>query len=186
MSVPLKRYHFSVAEYHRMAETGILTTDDRVELIEGEIIEVSPKGSLHSGCVTALTEFCFEKAKAEATVWVQNSLRLNDFSEPEPDIALLKRRDDHYRRANPTPDDVLLVVEVSDTTIAYDRGVKVPLYARSGIREVWIVDLTREKIEIYTRPEGGSYGQLREAGRGETVSPQAVPSLTLAVDDILG
>jgi Uma2 family endonuclease len=186
MSVPLKRHPFSVAEYHRMAETGILTEDDRVELIEGEIIEMSPKGSRHSGCINALTELCGEKARGEAHVSVQNPIRLDDFSEPEPDLALLKRREDHYRRATPTPDGVLLVIEVSDTTATYERGVKIPLYARSGIREAWIVDLTREKVEVYARPEHGGYKQFREAGRGEAVAPQGVPSLALAVDDILG
>jgi len=186
MSVPLKRYHFNVAEFYRMADAGILTPADRVELIEGEIIEMSPIGSRHAACVATLTELFVRSAGSEAFVWAQNPLRLNDFSEPQPDVALLRRREDRYREAHPTPDDVLLVVEVSDTTAAYDRGVKVPLYARSGIAEVWLIDLTREVVEIYFQPAGGVYQQFREAGRGDRVTPPVIKELALAVDEILG
>lgn len=186
MSVPLKRYHFNVSEFYRMADAGILTEDDRVELIEGEIIEMSPTGSRHASCVAILTKLLVETTGDEAFVWAQNPIRLNDFSEPQPDVSLLRRRDDSYRQAHPTPDDVLLLVEVSDTTAAYDKRVKVPLYARAGVVEVWVVDLAQEKIEIYARPVGGSYQQFAEVNRGESVTSATVPGLTLAVEDIIG
>ena len=186
MSVPLKRYHFNVAEFYRMADAGILTEDDRVELIEGEIIEMSPIGSRHASCVATLTEQLVEKMGDEAFVWAQNPVRLNDFSEPQPDVSLLRRRDDRYRQSHPTPDDVLLLVEVSDTTAAYDKRVKIPLYARAGIIEVWVIDLTQEKIEVYARPVGGSYQQFAEFERGESVASATVHGLTLAVEEIVG
>lgn len=186
MSVPLKRYQFNVAEFYRMADAGILTPDDSVELIEGEIIEMSPTGSPHAACVDRINRLLNRLVGDAAIVRVQSPIRLNDFSEPQPDLALLRPREDFYARAHPTPGDVLLVVEVADTSAGYDRGVKVPLYARSGIREMWLVDLSREKIEVYARPVGGSYQQSAEVGRGESVTSAAVPGLALAVEEIIG
>jgi len=186
MSVPLKRYHFNVAEFYRMADAGILTEDDRVELIEGEIIEMSPTGSRHAACVERVNRLLNRLAGEDAIVRVQSPVRLNDFSEPQPDVTLLRPREDFYERAHPAPGDVLLVVEVADTSAAYDRGVKVSLYARSVIPEMWLVDLSREKIEVYAQPAGGSYQQMAEAARGESVTSKTVPGLTLAVADILG
>lgn len=187
MSVPLKRYQFNVAEFYRMADAGILTPDDSVELIEGEIIEMSPTGSRHAACVDRIVNKLLSRfAGRDAIVRVQSPVRLSDFSEPQPDAALLRARADFYSQAHPAPDDVLLLVEVSDSTAAYDKRVKVPLYARSGIVEVWIVDLTREKIEVYARPVGGSYQQFAEVGRGESVTSATVPGLALAVEEIIG
>ena len=186
MSVPLKRHYFTAAEYYRMADAGILTADDRVELIEGEIIEMSPIGKRHASCVNRINRLLGRLASQAAIIQVQNPVRLDDFSEPQPDVSLLRLRDDFYERAAPTPADVLLVVEVADTSAAYDRGVKVPLYARSGIPEVWLVDLTEERIEIYARPSAGEYRDVRLASRGESVSSDAVAGLTFAVEEILG
>lgn len=187
MSVPLKRYQFNVAEFYRMADAGILTEDDRVELIEGEIIEMSPTGSRHAACVDRIVNKLLSRFVGHgAIVRVQSPIRLSDFSEPQPDATLLRARDDFYSQSHPTPDDVLLLVEVSDTTASYDKKVKVPLYARSGIVEVWVVDLTREKIEVYARPSDGSYQHFAEAGRGESVTSATVPGLTLATEEIIG
>jgi Uma2 family endonuclease len=186
MSVQIAKHWFTVAEYDRMGETGILTEDDRVELVEGEIIERSPIGRRHAASVGRLTNIFGRLLAESAIVWVQNPVVLNDYSEPQPDVALLKRRDDFYERSLPTPDDVLLVIEVADTTIEYDRQIKVPLYARAGIAEVWIVNLVDEQIEIYAQPVNDAYQSKREARRGETIDSPSAFNLTLTVDEILG
>jgi Uma2 family endonuclease len=186
MSVQIAKRWFTVAQYNRMGETGILTEDDRVELIEGEIIEMSPIGRRHAACVGRLTNLFGRLLAERAIVWVQNPIVLNDYSEPQPDVALLRRRDDFYERSLPTPDDVLLVVEVADTTLEYDRQIKAPLYARAGIAEVWIVNLMDEKIEIYVQPMNDAYQSKREAKRGETLNSPSAFNVTLDVDDILG
>lgn len=186
MSVQVAKRWFTVAEYNRMGETGILSAEDRVELIEGEIIEMSPIGRRHVACVGRLTNLFSKLLSERAIVWVQNPIVLNDYSEPQPDVALLRRRDDFYERSLPAPDDVLLVVEVADTTLEYDRQIKVPLYARAGIAEVWIVNLMDEQVEVYAQPASGAYQSQRQAGRGRSISSQATLNLTLSVDEILG
>ena len=186
MSVPLKRHYFTAAEYYRMADAGILTPDDRVELIEGEIVEMSPIGKRHASCVDRINRLLGRLASQSAIVRVQNPVRLSDFSEPQPDVTLLRPREDFYAAGHPGPADVLLIVEVADTSTAYDRGVKVSLYARSGIPEVWLVDLTEDRIEIYANPSGGEYRDVRLASRGESVSSTAVAGLTFGVEEILG
>lgn len=186
MSVPLRRHYFAAAEYYRMADAGILKPDDRVELIEGEIIETSPIGKRHASCVDRVVNTVLGRLAGRAIVRVQNPVRLSEFSEPQPDVALLRPREDFYAAGHPGPDDVLLVVEVADTSAPYDRGAKVPLYARSGIPEVWLVDLTEDRIEIYANPSGGGYGDVRPAARGESVSSNAVAGLTSDAEEILG
>lgn len=186
MSVQIAKRWFTVAEYYRMAEAGILTEGDRVELIEGEIIEMSPIGSHHAACVNRLNSLFSSQIAQGAIVSIQNPIRLDEYNEPEPDVALLKRRDDFYSERHPTPVDVLLVVEVADTSTAYDRGLKVPLYARADISEVWLVDLTKDVIEIYAQPVNGAYQISRQADRSESITSQTMPELTLTVDAILG
>ena len=141
MTTPIKRRAFSVDEYHAMVEAGILTKHDRVELLDGEIIAMVPIGSGHASCVMRLSELLSEAVGKRAIVSVQSPVRLDEASEPQPDLMLLKRRDDFYAAAHPTPADVLLLIEVSDTTVAFDKNVKLSLYARSMIPEVWIVNL---------------------------------------------
>lgn len=186
MSVQVERWVFSVDEYHRMAEAGILSEDDRVELIEGEIFKMSPIGSLHAACVKRLNALLNRRAGHEAIVSVQDPIRLDDYSEPEPDIALLKPRADFYAQSLPTADDVLLIIEVSDTSINYDRDVKLPLYARVGIPEVWLANLPEDRVEAYSQPVSGIYQKVRYAERGESLSPERIPNLMLSVDEILG
>jgi len=185
MSIQIERRHFTVHEYHRMVEAGILSEDDRVELIEGEIIEMAPIGRRHAACVDKLTELLKEKLGRAAIVRVQGPVRLNDQSEPEPDVALLRRREDFYAREMPGPADVLLIVEVADTSSRYDRAVKVPLYANAGIGEVWLVDLTAETIEVYAQPAGESYQSCKRLRRGDLLSPRAFPQAVLEVADLL-
>ena len=186
MAVPLLRRRFTVDEYHRMAEAGILTEDDRVELIEGEIVDMSPIGSRHAACVKRMTSFFYRQVGQKAIVSVQDPIRLTERSEPQPDVALLRPRPDFYTQAHPGSEDVLLVVEVAETSPDYDRTVKVPLYARSGIPEVWLVDLAGEGVEVYRTPTPQGYREVRHVRRGQCLAPEAFPDLDLAVDDILG
>ena len=186
MSVQIQRRWFSVEEFDRMIRSGILTEDERVELIEGEIVKMSPIEKLHAACVKRLTAFFYRLVGQQATIGVQDPVHLNDFSRPQPDLALLKPRDDFYAQAHPVPDDILLIVEVADTTAASDRAVKVPLYGRAGIPVVWLVDLQKDLIDIYARPADGAYQESREAGRGDTLTLESLPVFKLEVDEILG
>lgn len=186
MSLQIVKRQFNVTEYNRMAETGILSEDDRVELIEGEIIEMSPIGSRHAACVRRLDALFNRQLAGVAQVSAQNPVLLDEYSEPEPDIALLKSRDDFYAEAHPLPFDVLLIVEVADTSAEYDRKVKAPLYAQAGIPEMWLVNLPEEIIEVYTQPENGAYQNRHRFARGDSFSSTTVRELRLSVEDILG
>lgn len=186
MSVEVAKRHFTVEEYYRIAAAGVLREEDRVELIEGEIIEMSPIGSRHAACVGRLSKLLERRGGDHAIVWVQNPILINDYSEPVPDLTLLRLREDFYAHAKPMPDDVLLIIEVSDSTLNYDRQVKAPLYARAGVPELWLVNLPAELIEVYARPAGGTYQEMRLVGRGESVTAGSVADLKLEADSILG
>jgi Uma2 family endonuclease len=167
-----------------MAEVGILRDDDPVELIEGEIVEMAAMGNRHFLAVTRLNHLFVRAVGERALVSVQMSLRLSRDSVPEPDLVLLRPRPD-YRERGPHAEDALLLVEVSDTTLAYDRGTKVPLYAHAGIPEVWIVDVEGEAVEVYRRPGAGRYQDVERVGCGGRVNPGAFPELSVSVDEIL-
>lgn len=185
MSVQIARRYFNVTEFYRMAAAGVFSEDDRVELIEGEILEMSPIGSRHAACVDRLTELFGLKIGGQAIIRVQNPIRLNDYSEPLPDISLLKRRADFYAEDHPTPADVLLVVEVADTSVDYDRNIKLPIYAQANIPEAWLVNLPKNVIEVYTQPGGGKYQKSQRLKRGEPLVSQQVSNLSLSVDEVL-
>jgi Uma2 family endonuclease len=178
----LKR-RFTAEEYQEMGRAGILTEDDRVELIEGEIVQMSPIGSRHAACVDRLTGLLARGAGDRAIVRVQNPIRIGKDSEPQPDLTLLRPRSDFYAAGHPTPKDVLLLIEVVASSEDYDRDVKLPVYARAGIAEVWLVDLEHNRIEVFRKPGRGGYGDVTTAGA--KLSPKALPDLTLAVADIL-
>lgn len=180
------RWRFTVAEYHQLIETGVLGEDDRVELIGGDLVMMSPICSEHAGQVNWLTGLLLQATIGRAVVAVQNPVRLDDYSEPQPDLALLCPREDYYRRSNPTPAEVLLLIEVADTSADYDRDVKMRAYARAGIVEAWLVDLTAGWIEVYREPSPAGYKLLRKALPGESVSPLAFPDVTIAVSDVIG
>jgi Uma2 family endonuclease len=184
MSVQIVRRHFNVAEYYRMMEAGILSESDHVELIDGEVIEMSPIGSRHAACVDRLNKFL--NKLYDVIVRVQNPIRLDNFSEPQPDITLLRTRADYYAQGHPTAADVLLVIEVADSSTEFDRIVKLPLYAESQIPEFWLVNLLDEKVEIFSQPLSGAFQKSQEFKRGETLMSQTLSDLPLAVDDILG
>ncbi len=186
MSVQVEKRYFSVADYYRMMDVGILSTGDRVELIEGEVLRMSPIGSRHAACVKKLNRLFNRKVGKNAIISVQDPIRLDDFSEPQPDLALLKSRKDFYADTHPAPSDVLLIVEVSDTSSEYDRKVKMPLYARAGIPEVCLIDLAADTLEIFAKPKNGRYQEIIKAKRSQSLSPKKLPALTLRVRDILG
>lgn len=187
MAFELAHRLFTVDDYYRMAEAGILHEDDRVELIEGEIIEMPPTGSFHASVVDEIIQlFAARLTPDQARIRVQSPVRLSDLSEPQPDVTLLRPRPDRYRQAHPRADDVLLLIEVADSSAPYNRQVKLPLYAKEGIAEVWIVDLSAESVEVYRRPDGERYLDSSVFPRGESVSPAAFPELKLPVDSILG
>jgi Uma2 family endonuclease len=181
-----RRRLFNVDEYYRMAEVGILSPDERVELIDGEIIEMAAMGSRHGGCVTALTHLLTLRLGERAMVRAQLPARLSDRSEPEPDLALVRPRADFYRNSHPEIPDVLLLVEVADSSLSFDQRRKLPLYAREGVPETWLVDLQHEQIEVYRRPENGRYQDVQTPARGASLSPSAFPDLRITVDEILG
>ncbi|HYP39134.1 MAG TPA: Uma2 family endonuclease [Chloroflexia bacterium] len=186
MALQPTRHLITVDEYYRMAEAGILSEDDRVELIEGEIIDMAAIGIPHAACVDRLNMLLNRLLPESVIVRVQNPIYLNQRSQPQPDLALLKPQDYSRRKYHPDPSDVLWVIEVSDTTLTFDRKVKVPLYARASIPELWIVNLQEDSIEVYTQPGGDAYRQHQQLQRGQSLSIPGFPDLTLAVDDILG
>jgi Uma2 family endonuclease len=180
----ITRRRFTVDDYHRMAEAGILHEDDRVELIEGVIAEMTPIGSRHAACVRELIRLLSRQVSDDVRVDAQNPIRLDEYGEPQPDLAVIRARD--YWDSLPGPDDVLLLIEVSDTSLAYDREIKLPLYTRSGIPEAWLVDLTGEVIERHTEPAEDGYRLVRRVRRGETLRSETVPELEVPVDAVLG
>ena len=186
MSIQVAKRSFTVGEYRRMVEAGILSEADRVELIDGEVFEMSPIGKRHAACVAILTRMLTLLLQHVTLVWVQNPIRLDNYSEPQPDLVVLKPRQDFYRNSLPTPEDVLIVIEVSDTTLDYDRKVKVPLYARAGIPETWVVNLPEERIEVYADPASGAYQAVNSYGRGDELQSRALAALRLRVAEVLG
>ncbi len=186
MTVQVLRRRFTVDEYYLMAKVGILKEDDRVELIDGEIVEMSPIGSRHASAVKRLISLLSRHLGQRAIISAQDPVQLGEHSEPEPDIALLRPKPDFYADAHPGPSDVLLLIEVADSSLEYDREVKTPLYARAGIAEVWLVDLVGENLRVYRSPSPEGYREVRTARRGERLAPEALPELALSVNAILG
>jgi len=185
VNLQLRHHRFSVDAYDEMVARGILTSDDRVELLAGEIVEMAPIGSRHAACVSRLTRLFTLALKDRAIVWVQNPVALPPDSEPEPDIAILQPREDFYASGHPRARDVLLLIEVAESSLAVDQLLKLPLYAGAGVVEVWIVDLAAGAIEAYTRPEQGKYGERRVVHGDMGLTPIAFAGLRLCVRDIV-
>lgn len=183
-SVQARKRLFSADEYERLAEVGILGESDRVELIEGEITELAAIGSRHAACVKRLNSLLRQGLEEGSIVSVQDPIRLSDLTEPEPDIALLKPREDFYAGGHPAPEDVLLVVEVSETSVEYDNDVKLPLYASAGIPETWLVNLPAERVEVYSRPVDGEYREITRSRHEERISSRTVSGISAS--EILG
>lgn len=186
MAIQILRKKFTVFQYHQMIESGILTDRDRVELIKGEIIEMSPIGRRHAACVDRLTELFILHLASKVIVRAQNPIQLSNDSEPQPDLAILRRRDNFYSTGHPKPEDIFLVIEVSDTTVEFDREVKIPLYAQEGISIVWLVDLNAEVVEVFQQPTPNGYQHIQQFYRGQTLTLPAFPEIQFTVDQLLG
>jgi Uma2 family endonuclease len=186
MAVQLARRLFTVEEFHRMGKAGVFSEDDRVELLDREIVQMTPIGSRHAACVDRLNRLLSQRVGERAIVRVQNPIRLSEQSELQPDVSLLRSRADFYAHAHPGPADVLLLIEVAETSADTDREAKLPLYARSGVVELWLVDLSTERVEVYRKPAPHGYQESRTVGRGQHLAPQALPDLALSVDAVLG
>lgn len=179
------RKKFCTDEVYKMMEIGILPEESGWELINGEIIHRMSIGSKHAGTIKRLSEILRDLTREEAIISVQDPIHLDDYNEPEPDIALLKRRDDFYTKSHPLPPDVLLLIEVSDSTLKYDREVKKTLYAKAEILEFWLINLTENTIECHSSPKNGSYRLVKIVGAGEIIKSILIENLTLTVDEIL-
>jgi hypothetical protein len=176
---------FTSAEYHRMAESGILQPDERVELIEGEIVEMSPIGARHARCVDRLNALLVPLVTGRAIVRARGPVLLSPISEPQPDVALLAWREDFYPEA-PGPSEVLLAVEVADSSLLTDRRVKVPLYGRSGVRETWLVDLVANRVEVHREPGPSGYAYARTFRGRDALAVEALPDLVVEAETLIG
>lgn len=185
MVIQRPRFRWSVDDYEKLFQHGILTENHKVELIRGEIVPKMSIGDLHASCLKRLVELFFDRARPLATISVQDPIRLAD-SEPEPDFALLKRRADFYASGKPTPVDIFLVIEVADASLAYDREVKGPLYAENSIADYWIVNLNDRCLEVYRDPRpDGTYAITQTLRAGDSISLALLPSVSVAVADIV-
>ncbi|MEM7367705.1 MAG: Uma2 family endonuclease [Bacteroidota bacterium] len=180
----LIRRKFTVADYHTMIKVGILHEDERVELIRGNMICMSPKGSKHSACISRIQEALVSLGKEILTRY-QEPITLSDHSEPEPDVALVKRQPDYYVAAHPGPSDIFLLIEVADSSLQFDRAIKLPLYAAEGITECWIVNVCDQQLEVYRDPSGNKY-QSREIFLPGDYIPVPGSSEIIAVGGIVG
>ena len=182
---PIERYRLTSAIFHEMVDKGILNEDDRLELIEGELVTMSPIGPEHMGVVNQIAQILIRQLEQRAIVSIQGPIALDEFSEPQPDLALLVQRDDFYKHSLPRPADVALVIEVADSSLAYDRTIKMPLYARAGVPEAWIVNLIDRWIEVYRGPSTAGYTTLLKILSGKSIAPQAFDDVVVVVDDLL-
>ena len=181
----VKQRRFGVDEYHAMSETGILGADERVELLEGVIVPMSPIGERHAACVMRLSQFLHEAVRRRANVSVQNPVLIDERTELQPDLMLLGWREDFYAARHPGPDDVLLLIEVSDTTVSFDRTEKCSIYARAGISEGWLVNLPGQCVEVYTEPHDEGYGTMRVVRSGMLLTATALADISLPVSQVL-
>ena len=187
VAVTLRRRRFTLDQYHRMGETGILSPDDRVELIEGEVVEMTPIGSRHAATVARIHHLFSTRLGDRAVVWSQNPLLLVRLqSEPEPDLLLLAPRSDFYASGLPEPPAVRLLVEVADSSLLYDQRTKFPLYARAAVAEAWLVDLEANRVQIHRDPGSSGYREVFVPGADERFAPLAFLDLTLTRRDLLG
>ena len=180
-----RRYLFTVEEFARMGAAGIFAEDDRVELVGGEIREMTPIGPPHAGVVNRLNELIVLRLAGRANVAVQNPIRLDRHSEPQPDVVVARRRRSAYADRHPVAADVLLVIEVADSSLHYDRAEKVPRYGKAGIPETWLVDLAARTVTVYTGPGAAGYASEQVLERDDTIAATAVAGLRLSVADII-
>ena len=185
MSTLITRKLFTVSDVEQMEKAGILGEDDRLELIHGEILAMSPTGSLHAAAVARATHTLVKLVGVKAIVWIQSSTQLSKYTAPQPDVALLKPRDNFYAPKLPQPQDALLYIEVADSSLKYDRDFKTELYAEAGIPEYWIADIQNDRLLVYSDPHGKTYRASRQLQRGERIAPQLLPDCEVTADDLL-
>lgn len=185
MAINTPKRRFSVEEYHRLALSGILKEEDKVELVQGEIVEMSPIGPKHASTVTRIVRLLTEIFRDQYLISPQNPIQLGLDSEPEPDIVILKEKADFYATRHPKAEEVVFIIEVADSTLQYDKEVKLALYAQSGIAEYWIVDLQAHQLMIHSFPDGNTYQQLKCFQSGEDVFSTLLPN-TIALVDVMG
>lgn len=184
-TILFKRHKLDVDDYYRMAEAGILAEDDRVELIDGEIIDMLPIGWDHAASVNGLAQALITACAGRAIVSVQNPIRIDHHNQPQPDFAILRLRPDNYRTGEPPgPADTLLLVEVADSSLRFDRAIKRPLYARAGIAEYWIVDLSRRVVDVHRSPVGDTYTESSSHGAHETIALACAPDIVVPLGPI--
>lgn len=182
----IMRKRFTTQEFMQMDAAGIFGEEDRLELLAGDVIEIAPPSPPHAASVTCLTMKLHQQIAGRANIRVHGPISLARFSMPLPDIAVLRQRDDFYAGGHPEPEDVLLLIEVSESSLTYDRDVKLPLYARAGVVEVWLVALNWQVVEVYRLPGENGYGEKRTMGRGDAISPLHLPEAVLRVEEIIG
>jgi Uma2 family endonuclease len=175
---------FTTETYHKMSELGLFPEGDRLELIKGEIIEMSPVGLKHASCVKRLNHLFMKKLGDQVIVGVQDPIQLEDNSEPQPDLVLLKPRSDFYGNEHPQPKDILLLIEVSDSSLEYDRTVKIPLYAENQISEVWLVDLNESCLEIYRKPYQNYYQNTQKLSHINSIILSNFPEFEIKISDL--
>jgi Uma2 family endonuclease len=183
---PVVPKRFRVEDFRKMTEAGILPEESGWEIIDGYLIDKMTIGSKHASTVKRLNRLLANVSGNETIISVQDPIHIDEYNEPEPDIALLKPREDFYAESHPTPEDVLLLIEVSDSTVEYDREVKKNLYAAAGINEFWLVNLPDSTVEVYSSPKNGNYRLARILESGETVESGLIKNLILPIDEILG
>lgn len=182
---PLTRYRFTADEFEKMAAAGLFGDEQRVELIEGEVVEMTPIGDPHMACVDRLNEWLVMGLRGRGHVRVQGAVRMGRYSEPQPDLAVFPPRDDYYQSGKPPPEDILLLVEVADSSLDKDRNYKRPVYERERVRELWIVDLNGEAVEVAVLRPDGQWKRTTHR-RGDSIAPSAFPDITIDVDRLLG
>lgn len=176
-----RTYQFTVDDFHRMAEAGVFAEDDRVELLDGAVVAMTPVGPGHAASVERLVWEIRNRIGDDVSVRTQNPVVLGPHWEPQPGVAVVRFRSDFYRGAHPGPADILLIVEVADSSLEIDQGAKVPGYARAGVPEVWIADLQRRVVHVYRQPAAGGYAKHHVLGVDDRVGSRALPGLDIAV-----
>lgn len=185
MAIEISKRLFTVHDYHRMVDAGILSEDDRVELIRGEIIAMSPIGPRHSAAVLRANQTLVRLVVDHAIVGVQGSIRLDEYDEPQPDLYLLRPKDDFYASGHAGPADIFLVVEVADSSLEYDSTIKMNLYAETGVPEYWIANVRDDCVIAFSDPSKNTYGTIQQFHRGQTIAPQLLPECRMLIDVLL-
>jgi Uma2 family endonuclease len=185
MATGVSRWRFTVDDYQQMARMGVLPEDGRIELIDGEILKMSPVGARHAAAMARANRALVRAVGELAIVLPQGSVRLDRFQMPQPDFSLLRPKADFYASGHAGPADILLAIEIADSSFTYDHDVKTPLYARVGIVEYWIADLNQDRLSVYAQPRDGRYRELQSRGPGERLAPRLLPRCVIDVDDLL-